>query len=103
MVVVAGSAGAATTKGGGATTTGTGAAYTTAGAGAEVVVSVVELEESVLCANPTPALPSSAAILRDTAAVFNRCFTVILLDFRNDSFYPRLRSYRPLPQGRVRR
>ncbi|MGB8681814.1 MAG: hypothetical protein WCD12_02920 [Candidatus Binatus sp.] len=51
LVVVAGAtatAGAATTIGGGATTTGTGAAYTTAGAGAEVVVSLDELELSVL-------------------------------------------------------
>ena len=78
-VVVAGAAttmgGAITTAGGGATTIG--AAYATAGAGAEVVVSLLlELVESVVCANPTAALPNSTATPKDSAAVFNECFTI---------------------------
>ena len=85
VVVVDGSAttigaGAATTIGGaGATTTGagytaTGAGYTATGAGAEVVVWLVELVVSVLSANPTAALPNSAATPKANAAVFNECF-----------------------------
>ena len=81
LVVVDGSAGSATTTGagaattiggGGATTTGTG--YTATGAGAVVVVSLVELVLSVLSANPTAALPNSAATPKAKAAVFNECF-----------------------------
>jgi hypothetical protein len=78
LVEVAGAtatAGAAITIGGGATTTG--AATTIGGAGTEVVVSLVELEVSVDCANPAPALANRAAILKDTAAVLNRCFIMI--------------------------
>ena len=78
-VVVAGAAttmgGATTTAGGGATTIG--AAYATAGAGAEVVVSLLlELVESVVCAKPTATLPNSTATPKDSAAVFNECFTI---------------------------
>jgi hypothetical protein len=67
-------AGAATTIGGGGAITG--AAYTTAGAGAEVVVSVFELEVLLDCANPTPALQNSTATPNDRAAVLNECFTI---------------------------
>jgi len=71
LVEVAGAtatAGSATTIGGGGATT-IGAATTIGGAGTAVVVSLDELEVSVDCANPTPTLANSAAILRDTAAV----------------------------------
>jgi hypothetical protein len=68
-------AGAATTIGAGATTTG--AAYATAGAGAEVVVWLVELVVSVLCANPTDTLPNSTAIPNDKAEVLNECFIIV--------------------------
>ena len=75
-------AGAATTMGGATTTAGAGAtiigaAYATAGAGAVVVVSLLlELVESVVCANPTATLPNSTATPKDSAAVFNECFTI---------------------------
>jgi hypothetical protein len=78
LVVVDGSAttigaGAATTIGGAGATT-TGAGYTATGAGAEVVVWLLVLELSVLSANPTAALPNSAATPKAKAAVFNECF-----------------------------
>jgi hypothetical protein len=70
-------AGAATTIGGGGATT-IGAAYATAGAGAVVVVSLVlELEESVVCANPMDAQPNRAATPKDKAAVLIECFTIV--------------------------
>lgn len=76
-------AGAATTMGGATTTAGAGAtiigaAYATAGAGAVVVVVslLFELVESEVCANPTATLPNSTATPKDSAAVFNECFTI---------------------------
>jgi len=68
-------AGAATTIGGGATTTG--AAYTVDGAGATLVVSLDELELSVVSANPTATLPNRAAALRAIVAVFNKIFIMV--------------------------
>ena len=55
-----------------------GATYATAGAGAVVVmVSLLfELLESMVCANPTATLPNSTATPKDSAAVFNECFTI---------------------------
>ena len=69
-------AGAATTIGGGGAIT-TGAAMTTGGAGATLVVSLDELEVSVVSANPTETLPNSAAMLRAIVAVFNEVFKIV--------------------------
>jgi hypothetical protein len=42
-----------------------------------VMVSLLfELLESVVCANATAALPNSTATPKDSAAVFNECFTI---------------------------
>jgi len=68
-------AGTATTTGGGATTTGAG--YAATGAGASDVVSL-EVVVLVDCANPTPALPNSAAMPKDKAAVLNEFFTMTI-------------------------
>ena len=69
-------AGAATTIGGGGAIT-TGAAMTTGGAGATLVVSLDELEVSVVPANPTATLPNRAAMLRAIVAVFNEVFKIV--------------------------
>ena len=76
-------AGAATTTAGAATTTGgagaitTGAAMTTGGAGATLVVSLDELEVSVVSARPTATLPNKATALRAIVAIFNRVSIVM--------------------------
>jgi hypothetical protein len=75
-VVAAGATSAGTTTtGAGATTTGAGY-IATAGAGAAVVVELDEVV-SVVCANPTPTLPNSAAMPRARAAVLSECFTMM--------------------------
>ena len=82
LVVVGASAttGAATTTAGAATTIGGGGAITTGatgGAGATLVVSLDELEVSVVSANPTATLPNRAAMLRAIVAVFNEVFKIV--------------------------
>jgi hypothetical protein len=50
---------------------------TTGGAGATLVVSLDELEVSVVSANPTATLPNRAAMLRAIVAVFNEVFKIV--------------------------
>jgi hypothetical protein len=69
-------AGAATTIGGGDATT-TGAPYAVGGAGATLLVSLDELELSVVSANPTATVPNRAAALRAIVAVFNKVFIML--------------------------